>query len=250
MAVLKYAKQAFGKVLGTVATFPFRFRTDHVAPPPVMTHGVWPEKLSEQFNKPGLRVLEIGSRVVTGRNYRRLFDQAHYVGFDFLNGPNVDVVGDCHKLSSCFDKDERFDLIFSSAVFEHLYMPWIAAAEIAGMLNIGGHVFIETHFSFSSHERPWNFFQFSDMGLQVLFSPALGFELIEKGMSNPIGGFFTSKSVKYLRYQPVTELYCHSEIFCRKTAEKTDIKWDPDTMDAFVGGTRYPDNKAYPLAKE
>jgi hypothetical protein len=34
---------------------------------------------------------------------------------------------------------------------------------------VGGVLFVETHFSFSSHERPWHFFQFSDMALRVLF---------------------------------------------------------------------------------
>ena len=58
-------------------------------------------------------------------------------------------------------------------------MPWLVAAEIAKLLKIGGIVFVETHFSFSSHERPWHFFQFSDMALRALFSPALGFECIE-----------------------------------------------------------------------
>ena len=55
---------------------------------------------------------------------------ASYVGFDFYPGENVDVVGDAHKLSSYFGHDEKFDLIFSSAVFEHLHMPWIVAQEI------------------------------------------------------------------------------------------------------------------------
>jgi hypothetical protein len=62
-------------------------------------------------------------------------------------------------------------------------MPWLVATEIAKLLKVGGVLFVETHFSFSSHERPWHFFQFSDMALRVLFSPALGMECIEAGMS-------------------------------------------------------------------
>ena len=72
-------------------------------------------------------------------------------------GPNVDIVGDAHRLSSYFDEAEPFDLIYSSAVFEHLAMPWVVAGEIAKLLKVGGCVFVETHFSFTSHERSWHF---------------------------------------------------------------------------------------------
>tara|TARA_B100000768_G_scaffold153806_1_gene150183 strand:+ start:490 stop:834 length:345 start_codon:yes stop_codon:yes gene_type:complete len=61
-----------------------------------------------------------------------------------------------------FNNEEKFDLIFCSAVFEHLYMPWVAAKHMAELLKVGGHIFVETHFSHVAHERPWNFFQFSD----------------------------------------------------------------------------------------
>ena len=59
------------------------------------------------------------------------------------------------------------------ACFEHFAMPWLVAPEIASLLKVGGILFVETHFSYSSHERPWNFIQFSDMDLRILFSEAL-----------------------------------------------------------------------------
>jgi hypothetical protein len=158
-----------------------------VQPPRYVSHTQWAAYLAAQFNKAGMKVLEVGSRNVTGSNLRRLFDKADYCGFDIYPGENVDVVGDAHRLSEYFEP-EQYDLIFSSAVFEHLAMPWIVAEEIAIILKTGGQVFIETHFSFGSHERPWNFFQFSDMGLRALFNPALGFQMIDTGMSNPMAG--------------------------------------------------------------
>ncbi len=184
--------------------------------------------------------MELGSRNVTGINLRGIFSNAEYVGFDFYPGENVDVVGDAHKLSSYFEGQDRFDLIFSSAVFEHLHMPWIAATEIQKMLKVGGYVFIETHFSFSSHERPWHFFQYSDMGLRALFNASLGFDLIDSGMSNPMAGYFTNKADAYLRYRPVKELYCHSEILCRKREELESFDWGTISIDEIVEGTRYP----------
>lgn len=93
-------------------------------------HDRWLQQLAKQFNQPGMRVLEPGSREVTGVSQaRKLFTQAEYVGFDFYAGANVDVVGDAHKASSYFKDGERFDLIFSSACFEHFAMPWVVAQE-------------------------------------------------------------------------------------------------------------------------
>jgi hypothetical protein len=230
------AKRGFG----LVATLPFRRKKHEIPPPTNVSHSHWADFLSKTFNERGVRVLEIGSRNVTGDNHRARFSRADYLGFDFYPGENVDVVGDAHRLSSYFEGQERFDLIFSSAVFEHLHMPWVAVIEIQKMLKAGGFVFIETHFSFSSHERPWNFFQFSDMGLRALFNDSLGFDLIDSGMSNPIAGYFAGAADGYLRYLPVIELYCHSEILCRKRSEVGDFEWSKVTLDEIVDGTRYP----------
>lgn len=209
-----------------------------------ISHNNWRKLVYELGNKEGLRVLEIGSREVTGpSDARQRFSKAQYVGFDYYAGRNVDVVGDAHRLSSYFKDEERFDLIFTSACFEHFAMPWLVAIEIAKLLKVGGTVFVETHFSFSAHERPWNFFQFSDMGLRVLFSSALGFECIEAGMSNPILGRFSSLADEYLRYTPVPGLYCHSEYFGRKVREMPLFDWNHVDVSEVVAGTTYPPPK-------
>jgi ubiquinone/menaquinone biosynthesis C-methylase UbiE len=146
------------------------------------SHQNWKKYLYSIGNIEGMRILEIGSREVTTLSEaRQKFSNAEYVGFDIYPGNNVNIVGDAHKLSQYFRKEEKFDIIYSSACFEHFAMPWIVVTEIAKLLKIGGIVFVETHFSFKSHERPWHFFQFSDMGLRSLFSNALGFECIEAG---------------------------------------------------------------------
>lgn len=198
---MKQLIQYVARLIGFFATAPVRAYKHKISQPDNVSHAAWVNYLSDHFNKPGVRVLEIGSRVVTGSNFRNKFDKANYVGFDFHDGENVDIVGDAHKLSTYFSNEEKFDLIFSSAVFEHLHMPWVAAEEINKLIRIGGCVFIETHFSFSSHERPWHFFQFSDMALRALFSEAMGYELIDSGLSNPMLGYYTHSSDKYLQYK-------------------------------------------------
>ena len=209
-----------------------------------VSHSNWHAYLSEIGNKPGMRILEIGSREVTGKSIaREMFSKAEYSGFDYYPGANVDVVGDAHKLSSYFKDNDQFDIIYSSACFEHFAMPWIVAVEIAKLLKIGGTVFIETHFSFSSHERPWHFFQFSDMALKTLFSRSLGFECIEAGMSNPIVGRFSTFADDYLRLKPVTGLYCHSEYLGKKVAAIEDFDWRDVDLSDVAGDTKYPEMK-------
>ncbi|HEX3073440.1 MAG TPA: methyltransferase domain-containing protein, partial [Ignavibacteriales bacterium] len=156
-------------------------------------------------------------------------------------GKNVDVVGDAHKLSSYFKEEEKFDIIYSASCFEHFAMPWVVAVEIAKLLKTGGVVFIETHFSFRSHERPWHFFQFSDLGLKALFSPALGFECIEAGMSNPMAGRFSSLADKDLRNVTISGLYCHSEYLGRKVKDVKDFNWEKLDISDVVGETKYPE---------
>jgi hypothetical protein len=209
-----------------------------------ISHQNWRKLLYQLGNKEGLRVLEIGSREVTGpSDARQQFSNAEYVGFDYYAGRNVDIVGDAHRLSSYFKEEERFDLIYTSACFEHFAMPWLVAVEIAKLLKVGGTLFVETHFSFSAHERPWNFFQFSDMGLRVLFSSALGFECIEAGLSNPILGRFSSFADEYLRYTAVPGLYCHSEYLGRKVREIPHFDWNRVDVSEVVAGTIYPPPK-------
>jgi hypothetical protein len=191
-----------------------------------------------------LRILEIGSREVTGPSQaREKFADADYVGFDYYPGRNVDVVGDVHRLSSYFPEGETFDIIYSVACFEHFAMPWLVAVEIAKMLPVGGVLFVATHFSYAAHERPWNFFQFSDMGLRVLFSSALGFECIASGMSNPMVGRFSRLAAKELRYEPVRGLYCGSEYLGRKVKVAPAFDWNSVSIDEVVSGTTYPPPK-------
>ncbi len=204
-----------------------------------MNHLKWLDELVDRFNKPGIRILEVGSREVTGKSVaRERFNLAEYTGFDFHPGNNVDVVGDVHKLSSYFT--ETFDLIYSSACFEHFAMPWVASTEINKILKVGGHIFIETHFSFKSHERPWNFFQFSDLGLELLFSRAMGYECLDKGMSNPMVGRFSIYADEYLRHFPINGLYCHSEFFGRKEKHVDNFKWEEVDVNELVNNTQYP----------
>ena len=232
---------AYRKFIGLFGSFAdHKYLDPNVPISKLVGHSNYLQYLTDIGNHKGIKVLEIGSREVTGKSdARKRFSNAEYVGFDYYPGPNVDVVGDAHKLSQYFG-NERFDIIYSSAVFEHFAMPWLVATEITKLLKIGGIIFVETHFSFSSHERPWHFFQFSDMALRVLFSPALGIECIEAGASNPIVGRFSSLADDYLKFRPVAGLYCHSEFLGRKIRDVNQFDWRDVSIEEVLGRTRYP----------
>jgi hypothetical protein len=100
--VLKQILLQFRKLpLLIESRFDKKFLAPDVPMPRLVSHQKWQNYLYEIGNKPGLRVLEIGSREVTGASHaRQAFANAEYVGFDYYPGDNVNVVGDAHKLSS------------------------------------------------------------------------------------------------------------------------------------------------------
>lgn|ERR1035437_9302316 len=89
--VKSFAKRVL-RAYGALVTIPFWFLGDKIHSPANVCHSRWIEYLSREFDKEGMRVLEIGSRNVTGANFRSRFSKATYVGFDFYEGENVDIV--------------------------------------------------------------------------------------------------------------------------------------------------------------
>jgi ubiquinone/menaquinone biosynthesis C-methylase UbiE len=240
--VIKGLQFGYGLLARLESVFDSSFLADDVPLSTIASHHNWHDYIYELGNKAGMRILEVGSREVTGKSVARaMFNKAEYIGFDYYEGDNVDVVGDAHRLSSYFGKDEKFDLIYSSATFEHFAMPWVVAKEMSNLLQVGGVIFVETHFSYGSHERPWHFFQFSDMALKVLFSEALGFECIEAGMSNPMVGRFSRLADGYLRFKRIPSLYCHSEYLGKKIRDVDDFEWEHIDLQSVVGETKYPE---------
>ena len=85
-SVVKYTKHYSTLMIGLVATLPYRFRENRVERPATISHIKWENYLLEHFDKEGMRVLEVGSRNVTGSPYGKKFKNAEYVGFDFYDG--------------------------------------------------------------------------------------------------------------------------------------------------------------------
>lgn len=208
--------------------------------------GIFPDFIN-YVNDNHLRVIEIGSRIVSpaSGSKRQLFSgAASYTGFDYYPDANTDVVGDAHKLSQYFG-GQKFDAIFSLSVFEHLAMPWVVAMEINKLLKVGGITFHTTHFSWPLHERPWDFWRFSDEGLKILFSKALGFEAIKSCLYAPLRMHLDTVTPpqEFLATQPG---FGGVAILAKKVSEinADKFKWDVTLEDVLTQDSHYPKSNA------
>lgn len=148
-------------------------------------HAIWQAFRTQVSNFKEGKVLEIGSRARSAISRRHLIDDRfEYIGFDILQGPNVDVCGDAHELSRYF-AENTFIAIFSCSVFEHLAMPWKVVLEMNKVLKPGAIVMTQTHQTWPVHEEPWDFWRYSKYSWYALFNSATGFEVIDASVGEP-----------------------------------------------------------------
>jgi Methyltransferase domain len=189
---------------------------------------------SEASKRSGYRVLQLGSfgSPVDGR----LTGWSQALGVDIRPGPNVDVVGDVHALSSLVPG--RFDAVYSVSVFEHLAMPWQVVLELNRVTNIGGLVFVATHPTWPLHEEPWDFWRYSPHAFRVLFNERTGFELlrVEEGLPAAILSLNTERSAAWMhRY----EAFLGVAMVARKIADlEASFDWG-DSAEELLS-TTYP----------
>jgi SAM-dependent methyltransferase len=136
----------------------------------------------EKIEKP--TILDVGGRNRSQIDRRKLFPGTNYIVFDILPGENVDIVGDAHELSQ-YVADATIDVVVSTAVFEHLAMPWKVVLELNRVLKSGGIGFIHTHQTLGLHEFPWDFWRFSDTAWDALFNELTGFKVIDRCIDSP-----------------------------------------------------------------
>lgn len=187
--------------------------------------------------KQKLRLLEIGSRNVTGQVRKELFPNTDYVGFDIHAGDNVDVVGDAHQLSSYFEP-ESFDAVFTMSVFEHLLMPWKVVLEMNKVLKPSGLVYLTTHPTWPAHELPWDFWRFQKNSFYGLFNRYTGFsiEKLEEGLPCRIVSLVDDEATRPLLYEKAN---LGVALIARKTGESDpELKWDVNLDD--VADSSYP----------
>lgn len=186
------------------------------------------------------RLLEVGSRARSGIVRRDFAPEGwSYSGLDVMAGPNVDLVGDAHELSSLYPAG-HFDAVMAFSVLEHLLMPWKFVIALNRVLKPGGIGLFTTHQCWPLHDEPWDFWRFSDRAWAGLLNPATGFEIIEARMGEPA-------FVVAARCQPATAFAetparaLASFVLFRKVAE-TALEW-PVPLQA-ITRSRYPTTTA------
>lgn len=179
----------------------------------------------------GARLLEIGSRARSGAIYRSWFPaDMHYTGIDITSGPNVDIVGDAHHLTR--HVDQRFDFMFSIAVFEHILMPWKVAIEMNKVLEPGGQALIISHAAWPLHEEPWDFFRFSKDAWRGIFNRHTGFEIIDAQYQYPASIIPQYACSVDTEQMGLSRTYLLSGCVVRKAADAV-VAWDAEASDVY-----------------
>lgn len=193
-------------------------------------HALMPRFIEMLSTRGEGRFLEIGSRARSGNVYRQGLPSGWaYTGVDVLDGPNVDVVGDAHKLSQIFP-DQKFDAFMAISVLEHILMPWRLVIELNRVMNVGALGLISTHQSWPMHDQPWDYWRFSDTCWAALFNVATGFEVVAAGLGEPV--FLVPQRLHpasaWIEPSPAWGM---SAVMFRKTRETT-LEWpvDPDLI--------------------
>jgi hypothetical protein len=120
-------------------------------------------------------------------------------------------------------------------------MPWVSAMEINKVMKTGGITYHVTPFSWPAHERPWDFYRYSDQGLRALFSPALGFEVIDAGMFEPLRMYFDKINPGQEQFSEATG-FGSAAILARKVADfdTSRFRWDVSVSDVLGSESHYP----------
>ena len=153
------------------------------SPPDILTNFL---KIAQAKENP--RVLELGTRRVNScaSTIRKHWvpNASEYIGTDFQEGLDVDIVSDIHSLSDTFGKNS-FDVLISCSVYEHVRNPWIATAEISKIMRPKGIVFTSTHNTFPIHAHPYDYWRYTRESLNVLFGEELKFNCLQTEYQYP-----------------------------------------------------------------
>lgn len=121
--------------------------------------------------KSGMMVLDAGSGKLPEQYLREeiLATGCTLHTCDLNFGPGVDFEADVSNLPF---EDAAYDLVLNTQVLEHVKDPAKVCKELARVLKPGGSLFLTTPQSSPLHNLPWNFFNFTNLGLRLLMDDA------------------------------------------------------------------------------
>ncbi len=117
-----------------------------------------------------IEILDIGSYDQNGTQKGLFEDKRYsYTGLDMVEGPNVDIVPkDVYSWEEL--ENNKYDLVISGQVFEHIEYPWLTIKEIERILKPSGIVIIIAPNSGFEHKAPYDCYRYYADGLKALAS--------------------------------------------------------------------------------
>jgi SAM-dependent methyltransferase len=122
------------------------------------------------------RLLDVGCGM---KPYEQLFKGIanEYIGIDhpvthhgsYGRYTKADIFSDKQELPF---EDASFDTVICTQVLEHLPNPHFKIFEIARVLKKGGTVFISVPFAWPLHEKPYDFFRYTEYGVREMLEQA------------------------------------------------------------------------------
>lgn len=127
----------------------------------------------------GSRVLDAGAG---DSPYRGYFAHANYEAADVCLRPahGYKHVQHVCSLSDIPVEDGRFDLVLCTQVLEHVQEPSSVLKELRRVLKPGAQLWISAPLSFHEHEKPHDYFRYTQFGWRHLMQTA-GLEIVEMG---------------------------------------------------------------------
>jgi hypothetical protein len=198
-------------------------------------HALYGQFLDLLHRRVPARFLEIGARARSGIVRKDVIPPGwQYTGFDIVAGPNVDVVGDAHELSSYLPRDSC-EAVMAIAVIEHLLMPWKFALELNSVMAIGGIGLFMAPQSWPTHDEPWDYWRLSKYAWDALFNASTGFRILDAQMGEP--AVLTPTQLRYSTCFEGQRCYLVSSVIVEKTSTSS-LRWDVSLPQ--VVATQYP----------
>lgn len=124
------------------------------------------------------KVLDIGCGQ---KPYQYLFNSTEYIGLEIDTPENrVSKEADYFYDRKTFPfKNEEFDSVLATQVFEHIFEPGDFSKEINRVLKTNGTLLLTVPFVWDEHEQPFDYGRYTSFGIKSILEKC-GFEVLEQ----------------------------------------------------------------------